>query len=75
MKLTPRQEAVLARLRSRDLDKEAAESGGEIADALWHTGLFTSREQGQRTCKQLVDKGLAVKLGFGAYNAQCYGPA
>ena len=75
MRLTPRQEVVLARLRSRDIERDGPETGAEMVAALWDTGRFTSYEQGQRTCAQLERKGLAVALGWGRNNARCYGPA
>ena len=71
--MTPRQAAILQRMRSRDVISHGAETGREMVEALWHTGLFTSHEQGQRVCKQLVAKGYFCELGFGGYKARCYG--
>lgn len=68
MRLNDRQRAVLARL----CEKQYAQTGAEIVDALWRTKLFTSHEQGQRTAKQLVKKGLAVALGYSLTGARCY---
>jgi hypothetical protein len=50
------------------------ESGAEMAEALWATGLFTSLEQGQRAAKQLVRKELAFICGQTATGANCYLP-
>lgn len=74
MKLTPRQEAILNRMKRRNMEQDGPETGREMVDALWGTGLFTSFEQGQVVCKQLVAKGLVEPLGFGPLNARCYGP-
>lgn len=67
-KLTERQWLVLKRLAGRNVERDGAETGREIAAALW-SWIFTSHEQGQRTCKQLEAKGLATKLGKGFDNA------
>jgi hypothetical protein len=73
--LTRRQQLILARMLRRNIDRDGAESGIEMAQALWCTGAFTSVEQGQRTCEQLVRKGLAVRLGASPTRARTYGPA
>ena len=75
MKLTPRQKAIMDRMNNRNLKTNGPETGPEMVMALWETGLFTSVEQGQRTCKQLVAKGLVEPLGWGADNARCFGPS
>ncbi len=68
--LTPRQAAILNYMcRYR-----RTESGAEMANALWNTGVFTSYEQGQRTANQLVKKGLAIERGFTFSGARCYAP-
>ena len=69
MKVTPRQEAVL-----KWLGRNAAvpESGPEIVARLWHTGAFTSLEQGHRTCKQLATKGLVRPMGWTASNSRTW---
>lgn len=72
MRLTPRQWAILNRMKKRNIDRDGPEAGREMVEALWHTGLFTSVEQGQVVCKQLVAKGLAQPLGVNASNGRCY---
>ena len=72
MSLTERQAAILRRMARRNLNRDGAESGAEMADALWRTGLFTSLEQGQRTCKQLEAKGLAMPLGVAMSGAKTW---
>ena len=74
MRLTERQRAVLERVKARNVAMHGPETGPEIGMALLGDG-FTSCEQGQRTCKQLVAKGLLCELGFGEFNARCYGLA
>ena len=65
----------MGRINTRNIDRDGAESGTEMAMALWNTGVFTSCEQGQRTCEQLVKKGLLVRLGWDENYARCYGPS
>jgi len=71
--LTERQFLILCRVQERNVLRDGAETGREMAEALWHTGEFTSYEQGQRSCKQLVKKGLLCELGVAAFGARCYG--
>lgn len=72
MKLTDRQTAVLAYLRKHDPERDSPLTGAEIAEAIWGAGVFTSLEQGARTCKQLAAKGLAVALGTSESGGRCY---
>jgi hypothetical protein len=67
IKLTERQRAALRRLAQRDHVRHGAETGTEIAAALW--SFFTSLEQGQRACKQLAARGFAERLGTGPTGA------
>jgi hypothetical protein len=76
VKLNKRQRAILSRMCSRDNERDGAESGVEMAEAIWRSqpGIFTSLEQGRRSAKQLVDKGLAKELGFTGTGARCVVP-
>ena len=74
--MTPRQTAILQRVKARDVQANGPETGPEMVSGLWMVpGLFTSIEQGQRTCKQLVAKGYLCELGFSETGARCYGLA
>lgn len=74
MKLTERQIVVLRRLAERDLERDGAETGRQIAFGcgVGFGGMFTSAEQGQKVCKQLSQKGLAEPLGVGFDNARTW---
>lgn len=75
MRLNERQTALLSRMCRQNIERDGAESGQEMVQAVWGTGHFTSYEQGQRTAEQLVTKGLAVKMGVSPSGVQCYGPS
>ena len=63
-KLTPRQQHILDFMRVRDAENLEPMSGHEMARALWDTGVFTAKEQGQRSCFQLEAKNLIAEAGM-----------
>jgi len=74
MKLTPRQQQKLSRMVQNHINGQSFESGKEMARFCWHSGAFTSSEQGQAVCKQLVWKGLADEVGCTPTGARTYCP-
>lgn len=71
-RLTPRQAHILDFMRAHEAENAAPLSGYAMAEALWETGAFTALEQGQRTCRQLEEKGMIASAGMTPTGAQCW---